>query len=596
MINGWRLCALTAIILTIGCAPHVQHSTDVLDGSEPSAGGPVGKIDTLATHPDSLFEFITVASPLDTLLEDIPTLPDSSLAKGRERLEAQEEVVTFDVPIDMNDRVLTFIDRYSGKQASWFERAVRRSGLVMPMIRRVFIEEGVPLDLAYMAHVESAYRYNARSRAGAIGMWQFIRSTAKRYGLLCNSYVDERLDPERSTRAAAHYLKDLYELFDDWHLAMAAYNAGEGKVKRGLRRAGTDDFWKLARTRMLRRETRNYVPAILAAIILSKQPDDFGLEFHPDDPIEYDTIEVESVTHVDVIAECASVPSSVIRALNPALLASQTPPGHHPYEIRIPTGSKEQFATALAAIPPEDRMLYQRHVVGRGETLSHLAMRYGTTVSAIQQANGMGRRTMIRQGKTVLIPSGRWDPSDALASLLAPGERVTHRIRRGESLSSIARRYGTSVRAIQQWNDIPNAHRVRAGQTLTLFAGGPAPAPAKAKPTRSSSPEPGGLLSHTVRRGESLWSIARQYGLTVTTLRSLNGQLGGKNLLRPGQKLTVRTLSVGEAVVHRVAHGETLWDIASRYGTTVRNIRQWNGMGSRSSLIHPGDRLTLYLN
>ncbi len=595
MNAGLRPCLLIIAVLTFGCATHSPRSgpSPVL---EPGTGESFSGADTLSdAAADSLFEFSTVGSPLDTLSTEIPTIPDSLLARGRERVRVQEDSLAYDLPIEVNDRVLTFLDSYTGKQADWFKRTLDRSGRVLPMIHRIFAEEGVPHDLAYMAHVESAYRYNARSRAGAIGLWQFMRGTAKLNGLLCNAYVDERLDPEKSTRAAARHLKILYQTFGDWHLAMAAYNAGEGKVTRAMKRAGTKDFWKLARTRYLKRETRNYVPAILAAIIISKSPEEFGFAADYEEPLEYDVVHVESVTHVNVIARCCDVPVNVVRALNPALIASQTPPGHHPYEVRIPKGSAEMFAAAIEKISPEDRMLYRRHRVRNGETLSLLASRYGTSVSAIQMANQMGRRTMIREGSMILIPASSWDTRDPLAELVAPGERVTHRVRRGETLSTIARRYGTTVAAVQRWNGLASPHHVRAGQILTLFAGGGESAPAAA-PARRETPRPGELTTHTVQAGESLWSVARQYGLTVNQLRSLNGQLRGKTLIRPGQKLTVTAPSDGDAIVHRVARGETLWDIAARYGTTVGDIRRWNGMSSRRTLIHPGDRLTLYRN
>lgn len=584
--------AAAAVSIVLGCSSAPKRPTmDAL--AHPG---------TLIAPQDSTLELLTVSSPLDTLEIEIPDISDSSAALTSERVP--EDEVTYDVPIDLNVRVLTFIDRYSGEQSEWFARSLRRSGRVMPMIQRIFAEEGVPRDLAYMAMVESAYRHNARSRAGAIGMWQFMRGTAKQYGLACNGFVDERLDPERATRAAARHLRDLHEELGDWYLAMAAYNAGGGRVRRAIRRSGSRNFWEISKTRHLVRETRNYVPAILAAIIVSKSPEKFGFHIEPEPPLEYDTAEVESVTHLDVVAQCCDVPPSVIRALNPALLAFQTPPGRHPYEVRVPKGTTETFLAKLADVPPEDRVLYVRHRVRGGETLSTLAHRYGTTISMIQEANAMGHRTMIRVGQTLVMPNGG-DPGLALASLAGRGERVMHRVRRGQTLSSIARAYGTTVRAVQVWNDIPNPNRLKVGQSLTIWAGVLTASPSNhtamvtgeggGAKTASDAPS-GNLLAHTVRRGDTLWSVARAYGMTVRELRSQNPKLGRSNVIRPGDRLAVaaRGGSALERVTHHVRRGETLWTIADRYNTTVSQLRLWNGLGRRDDLIRPGDSLTLY--
>jgi len=585
-----RLFSASLLAVLLGCAAQTsdREAGELVDDGYESG----------VPEPDSLLHAITVGSPLDSLAVDIPDLPDSALAEERERVE--DEGPSFDIPVDFNVRVMTFIDAYSGKRADWTARALTRSGAWLPMIREIFAEEGVPLDLAYMAMIESGYRHNARSRVGAIGMWQFMRGTARRYGLLCNSFVDERLDPERATRAAARYLRDLHEEFGHWHLAMAAYNSGEGRVRRAIRRAGTRDFWEIAGTRHLPRETRNFVPAILAAAVIGKSPEKFGFgEVVPNDPIPYEKVEVPSVTHVDVIARCCSVTGSEIRALNPALISLQTPPGHHPYEVRVPVGTTAAFLTALADIPPDERMLYLRHRIHRGETLGRISRRYGTTVAAIQQANHMGRTTMIREGKTLLIPTtGAADPGLFMGSLAAQGEQVTHRLRRGETLSHVARAYGTTVKAIQLWNHLSNPHQVREGQSLVVYAGVRQAAP-KNQTDAARTPRPTAraadgdrlVASHTVQRGQTLWAISRAYGMSMAELRALNPRLG--RVIHPGDRVKVHARTDGQSLVHEVLRGETLWDIADRYNTTVANIRSWNGMSGNQTLIRPGDRLSI---
>jgi membrane-bound lytic murein transglycosylase D len=600
-----RLLALASLAV-LGCASH-SAQVNVPSVLEPQEHSPpaVEETSVEAAPGDTLPGVETVGSPLDTLAAEFPDLPDSSAARERERILAEEEPVVYNLPIDLNVRVLTFVDTYSGPRSEWFARTLRRSGRYLPMIRRIFSEEGVPTDLAYMAIVESAYRHNARSRAGAVGLWQFMRGTGRRYGLQCNSYVDERLSPEKSTRAAARYLRELYDVFGDWYLAMAAYNAGEGKVQRAIRRAGVRDFWALAKTQYLKRETRNYVPAILAAIVISKDPENFGFDVELEEPIEQEPVEIEGVTHVDVIAKCANVPPGAIRVLNPDLIGNQTPPGDDPYTVFVPAGTREEFQRNLAEIPPGDRMLYVRHVVRRGDTLSLLADRYGTTVGAIQRANEMGRRTTIREGHALLVPKTDREPDVAVATHAAEGERVDHRVRRGETLAKVARAYGTTVQALQVWNHIADPNEIREGQLLAVYAGVRNAAPANRthsamtpRPTlveRLRSSEPAPLTVHRVRRGESLWSIAQEYSMDVAELRRVNN-LRRTSVIYPGQKLLVSApiVSPNEPIVHMVARGETLWDIASRYRTTVRSIREWNGLDSDEKIIRPGDRLTVY--
>lgn len=587
-----------AFVFAVGCAHHVpvDEPTSVVRPEEPlEVPGDVVSADPT----EELLEELTVESPIDYLVagdadvddEPAPIAETESVAAPR-----------YDIPVVENNRVRVFLEQYENDQSAWAGRVIGRSGRVMPMIRRIFAEEGVPLDLAHMAMVESGYRHNARSRVGAIGLWQFMRGTARRYDLVCNAFADERLDPEKSTRAAARYLTDLHAEFEDWYLAMAAYNSGEGRVRRALKRSGARDFWALARSKYLPRETKNFVPAILAAIIVSKDPERFGMEnIAYLDPFEYETVSVETVTHLDVVARCAGVTPSEIRLLNPALIALQTPPGHHPYDVRLPMGTTDLFSNALAQIPPAERRLYHRHRVESGDTLGRLARRYGTSVSAIQLANDMGGRTMIRRGKTVLIPTGAMGSDWTGASLAAQGDRVVHRLRRGETLSKLARVYGTTVKAIQVWNHLSNPHSVRAGQSVVLYSGVRTAAPGgrtdSALTPRSDAPGYDGsvtrMTTYRVRRGDTLWGIARQYGMSIAQVRELNPKLG--RIIRPDDRIVVLNAKAdGEPVIHQVARGETLWTIAGRYGTTVSRIRNWNGLGNKQTLIKPGDRLKLF--
>lgn len=477
-------------------------------------------------------EAAAVPSPLDELAEVAPEVGAKGLAA--ERSVAESGLGDFDIPIELNDTVLGWVDFFTTRYRDKFLQGLVRSGRYLPMIWDIFRAEGLPLDLAYLVHVESAYRPEALSRAKARGLFQFMAATARRYGLRVDWWVDERVDPEKATRAAAAYLKDLYTMFGDWHLALAAYNAGEGKVQRSLRRTGTTSFWSLARTPALARETRSYVPAILAATVISKDPARYGFEFSPEPPLDYDTIAVRGAADLRILARCAGTDLETMRALNPALRRLQTPP-EGTTEVRVPKGTAAAALAAFEEIPPASRILVRYHRVRRGDTLSAIARRYGVPVAELQRTNRLGPKRLLRVGQVLKIPSaGR----EAVARGEEHGRRrsavagtVVYRVQPGDTLSAIARRYGTTVHAIARANRIRANSVVRVGQRLRV----PVSAAADGHPGR------GAVLRravHTVRPGETLWRIATLYSMSVEELCALNG-ISRDEVLRPGTRLTV---------------------------------------------------------
>src|SRR5262245_29550408 len=258
--------------------------------------------------------------PKDELKDITSYLSPEEAEKEREKVQSASRAVEYDIPVVLNDQVLTFIEAFQTRMRGPFEAGLRRSGRYLPTITRIFQEEGVPTDLAYMAHQESAFKTSAYSRAKAKGLWQFIAPTGRKYGLKRDQWVDERSDPEKSTRAAAKYLKDLYAMFGDWYLAMAAYNAGEGKVSRSMTRFSADDFWALTQhKRALRTETKNYVPAILASMIIDKAPQEYGFNVEPVGEVSYDVVTLDAATDLKVLADCAGTTVDEIRDLNPEL-------------------------------------------------------------------------------------------------------------------------------------------------------------------------------------------------------------------------------------------------------------------------------------
>ncbi len=491
-----------------------------------SEGGPEELAEDVAPE-----EAPAVPSPLDELAEVAPEVAPEDLAA--ERSVAESRLVDFDIPIELNDTVLGWVDFFTTRYREKFLQGLVRSGRYLPMIRDVFRAEGLPLDLAYLVHVESAYRPEALSRAKARGLFQFMAATARRYGLRVDWWVDERVDPEKATRAAAAYLKDLYAMFGDWHLALAAYNAGEGKVQRSLRRTGAKSFWSLARTSALTRETRSYVPAILAATLISKDPARYGFEFSPDPPLDYDTIQVRGAADLRVLARCAGTDLETMRALNPALRRLQTP-SDGTTEVRVPKGAGQATLAALEEIPRASRVLVRYHRVRRGDTLSALSRRYGVPVAELQRANGLGPKRLLRVGQVLKIPSGG---GEAVARGQGDGRRqpaagsIVYRVQRGDTLSAIARRYGTTVHAIARASRIGAGSLLRVGQRLRI----PVPRTANGHAEAAGSPP---RTVHTVRYGETLWQIANLYRMSVEQLCALNG-ISREEVLRPGTRLTV---------------------------------------------------------
>ena len=390
-----------------------------------------------------------------------------------------------DLPIVLNDPVLACIDLYQGELREWFGEALARGGRYLSRIREVFAAEGVPQDLAYVALVESAFKTNALSRAKAKGVWQFIPSTGKRFGLHQDWWVDERSDPDKSTRAAARYLKELYDLLGDWNLALAGYNAGEGKVQRAIESYGTEDFWQLAQTRGLREETRNYVPMIHAAIVVAKAPAKYGFEVQPEPVLEADSVRVDGAVDLRAVAECAGSSVDRVRLLNPSLRRLATP-AHRSFDVRVPKGTANATGACLRAIPPERRVAFRAHVVARGQTLASIARRYGTRPTDIAQANGLSARARLARGQELIIPvspEAERTAAHVVAADPVAGPRVAdhaedkedgrvridYKVKAGDTLSAIARSFKTTIAALQAWNRGLRGTRIAAGHTLTIY-------------------------------------------------------------------------------------------------------------------------------
>src|SRR5437660_1374773 len=482
-------------------------------------------------------------------------------ANVKAKAEAEIKSTRSGLPLVMTDQVAGYINYYSNRGRGTLERALARSGRYEDMIRRTLQEEGVPQELIYLAQAESGFHPLAVSRAGARGMWQFMGSRAKGYGLERSWWVDDRQDPEKATRAAAHHLKDLYNQFGDWYLAMAAYNSGPGRVQNAVKRTGYADFWELYRRNVLPKETRNYVPIIVAVTIMAKNPAQYGLDsVVKEKPVPYDTVHINYPIDLRLAAECVDATAEDLLDLNPSLLRLTTPKFSDKdgeFDLHLPAGTAGKFQTAVAAIPSDKRVWWRYHKIQGGETLASIARTYHTTQRAIAEANDLesgGNSEALSPEARLIIP-------------IAPGKQIdtstyahatTHyKIRRGDTVESVAENFGVSARMLRVWNRLKGSSL--AGRRILYLhlpvtrsasetqvaskrsTGSHHPARTQtATATKTATPTPNAVLHHRVKRGETLTSIATSYNTTVSALKHDNRNIAA---LRPGMILVVRSIN-----------------------------------------------------
>jgi membrane-bound lytic murein transglycosylase D len=470
--------------------------------------------------------------PMDAeTLEDLALLtePDQS-APEEEGETVVEEAASFDLPMVENDKVRYFVDYYSGPGRHGFRRWLERSGRYLPMMREIFSEQGLPLDLTYLAMIESGFNPRACSRANAVGPWQFMASTGANYGLGNDWWRDERRDFLKSTRAAARHLKDLHRRFDgDWYLAIAAYNAGQGKVERAIHRSNSRDFWQLCRDSYLRKETKNYVPKLLAVLLIAKEPETYGfndLQYQP--ALTFDVAELPGSTDLDIVARLCGVSYEEIVALNPELKRWCTPPSLANYQVRIPVGQTASFSEKYARIPAERRANYRRHRIQPGDTLIGMAKRYGIRSKDIVVLNNIRNPRALRVGRDLILPlkPGAVLPAGVLEDGYERTRQTRYKIRKGDSLWSIAHRFGVSTSQLCAWNGIDKKAIIKPGKVLRVAG--------SAKTSGSGQHK----LVYRVRPGDTLWDIGRRYDLKTSDIMRWN-QLDSKHVLRPGDRLTL---------------------------------------------------------
>jgi membrane-bound lytic murein transglycosylase D len=499
----------------------------------------------------------------------------------------------YDIPVEMQPLVAQYIQFFQGPGRKWFSKWVSRSTKYLPVMQPILEAQGLPRDTVYLAMIESGFSPTAYSWAHASGPWQFISSTGRQYGLHQDFWVDERRDPIKATYAAARYLKDLHKELGHWYLAWAGYNTGSGRVRRLVERHGTDDFWVISAEKGLATETKHYVPKLIAAALIAKHPAAFGFsekEFAYEQALTFDEVKITDATDLDVIARAAGVPVEEVRELNPELRRWCTPPSSakNPYVLRLPRGSSERFAENFARLSPKERLTFRVHRVKRGDTLSQIALTYGTAPEAILQMNQLKSVRTLKLNAELVIPvpagrgAGKTEADSALARKVAQ-----------------ARRSGVTV--MRPEDEVP--------------AGTPR-GPVATGPIKTESINGRKRITYGVQSGDSLWAIAQRFQVNVDDVRKWNNLTvrASKKALKVGSVLYVWPDSAPKQVVeragtviaqrapagnagrpgtvHELAPGESIWSVAQRYGVTVEDLKRWNNIKDTTRLP-TGLRLTV---
>ncbi len=462
-------------------------------------------------------------SPLEEIAKaaNLPANPRVAQKAATELLH-----IPHDLPLTVNQPVLTFLNFFQTPRGRRIiEHSLARSGRYIGMVRRVLKQQGLPQDLMYLPLPESGYQPRAVSRVGARGLWQFMPATGRLYGLKINRWEDQRMDPEASTVAAAEHLRDLYNIFHDWYLVLAAYDSGPLTVANAIERTGYADFWQLYRLNALPVETKNYVPIMLAMTLVAKDPSLYGVHVtDPEKPVKMQSFKPGRSLDLRLAADAIGVNVKVLQNLNPALFGVVTP-NDPTYVLHVPAGTLDLLRATLSTIPPSHWVGWRLHRITSADTLALLAKQYHVSTLALARANHLSPGSPLNPGKILLVPAP-----------VVPAV-LFYRVRRGDTLGGIAARYHVYVRDLRRWNHL-RSNLIRIGRVLRIYTREGVPRYRAVSRRSRGSRRAGGRTIHIARWGESLWSIARRYGVTVEDLRHANPEIA-RHGLKVGDRVVI---------------------------------------------------------
>lgn len=541
-----------------------------------------------------------------------------------------ENGIPYNVPIAHNWKVQKVLIIFS-RQKEALENLISRARYYLPMTQAIFLQNQIPTDLCYLPIVESGYNPRAYSPAHASGMWQFIPSTGQLYGLKKNFWLDERNDPIKSTYAAIAYLKKLYNQFNDWYLALAAYNCGENRVEQSMQTCSSADYWSLS----LPRETMNYVPQFIAYMIVGKNPRCFGLNPTQRDTFDLDTVVASESVDLHKIATKIDIPYKKMKELNPHILHFCTPPAPHTVTLYVPAGKGGTVAAYLKNVPDKDKVRWVAHQVKKNEKVTSIASRYHISTALLKSTNRL-KRNSIRKGTTLFIPvaysaplkSSETEPflaeeeitryendssqedfaeavKDKPAHSLQKDSRsavIKYKVSSGETVSDIADLFDVSIRDVCRWNNLHNPRKIKSGTILLLYK----PhgfIPEKRESLATTSQSRANHAYYTVKKGDNLFRISRNLNISLDDLARWNNKNRNRPRIYPGERLIyyrhgssserpVRPSHKTSDLMHRVKKGDTLTKVATRYCVDLAKLQSYNRL-SRSAVIQPGDILRI---
>ncbi len=559
-----KIICLSATVLFFSSCSSKQSTTLYYPLPDSEIASPVS---SLSIDPELL---LVEAESEQVLTDELEALrhTGSWQPEADPELNEQKQEIAYDFPIVINKQVETYLDLFQNRQKKTFHRWLERSGKYIPMFKKELRDAGLPEDLAYLAMIESGFNQRAYSRAKAVGLWQFMKGTGKDYNLKINKYVDERRHAEKSTKAAVAFLSDLYANFGDWHLAVAGYNAGGGKIRKGLRKYKCDNFWSLAQHRYLRLETKRYVPKLIAAIIIAKNPEQYGFtNIKYETPLEYETLRVGPGLSLDAVALLCKTDSKKIKKLNQELKTGRTPLNKSHYNVQIPLGSKELAGANLSRLNSFVSTGYKTHIIRKGDNLAKICKRYNINKTTLLKINHL-RSNKLVAGKHLRIPY-----STIRYRLLAEGSNgqiaaddlILHTIKPGETISKIAASYNVPANLLVTWNGLKSVHKIRAGQQLALY----------------------------IEDTEKSVIVTGKPSKSANVASSSSGSNSALIILAEQKKFAIAGKTPGKAKIswYRVRQGDSLWTIARKFNLSTKQLKSWNKL--KSNRIHPGIQLKI---